>query len=108
MSGKPELTAIDILLTLDEPMIQRAVTTNKKLLEGFSEGLKLDETHIYNIPTIAPKGEYEGTGIGFVIAQKIIHQHGGQIWAESKSGKGSTFNLQYQSEAIKLNLNLRT
>ncbi len=35
--------------------------------------------------------EYEGTGIGLAIAQKIIHQQNGQIWAESEPGKGITF-----------------
>ncbi len=67
---------------------------NQYIISIKDNGIGIDSQHLDRIFIIFQRlhrnDEYEGTGIGLAIAQKIVHQHGGQIWAKSEPGKGTT------------------
>ncbi|UII26018.1 ATP-binding protein [Fulvivirga maritima] len=58
-------------------------------------GIGFDQTDLNQalkpFQRLESKDKYEGIGIGLAIVYKIIELHGGEVWAESQPGKGSTF-----------------
>mgnify|MGYP000591045430 CR=1 FL=1 len=58
-------------------------------------GPGIEEKHFDKIfqifQTLAPRDEFESTGVGLTLVKKIVEHYGGKIWLVSEVGKGTTF-----------------
>jgi len=75
-------------------------------------GIGFDQKYakrIFNVfERLHSRSEYEGSGMGLAICQKIIERHNGRISVESKEGAGTTFTIELPVKHKENSANIKT
>lgn len=77
--------------------VKASQKADKRIISVQDNGVGFDSKHSNKLfrafQRLHSDFEFEGNGIGLATVKRIVHLHGGEIWAEGKEGEGATFSF---------------